>query len=136
MPLFGGHSSSNRFDFRARWIEIAFDREGGDLLPARLHSSPSSIDVAGRRRAPELLFEFAAGDGERILALVIFALGDRPGAMVLLRPERTAGMHEQQLERRPASPRYSKMPALRFVMRPKLNAKKAAADGSYPDGGL
>jgi len=58
-------------------------------------------DVAARRGCAKLFFEFAAGDGERLFALLIFSLRDRPGAFVLPCPERTAGMHEQELELRP-----------------------------------
>ena len=100
-PLFGGHSNSNRLDLSPARIEVAFDGKGGDDLPARLNQLAELDRVTCRRRFAELLFEFAAGDGERILALVIFALRDRPGAQILLRPERPAWMHEQQPELQP-----------------------------------
>jgi len=79
------------------------DGIGRDSLPARLHELAKLDDVAGRRWAPKLLFEFAARDGERILALVIFALGNGPGAIVLPRPERTTRMDQQKTELEPAS---------------------------------
>src|SRR5262249_49775459 len=45
-----------------------------------------------------LLLELTPGDDEGILAFRIFSLRNRPGARVLLGPERTTGMHEQNLE--------------------------------------
>ena len=51
----------------------------------------------GRRRA-ELLLELAQGDGQRLLALLDLALGDRPGALVLGGPERPAHVRDQHLQ--------------------------------------
>src|SRR5262249_34315677 len=81
----------------ARWIEIALQRPGGDNLAAFLG------DVAERHKlafdvGTGLLREFAPGDRERILAFRIFAFGDRPGAEILLGPERPTRMHQQQLD--------------------------------------
>jgi hypothetical protein len=47
----------------------------------------------------ELLGELAARTGQRILAAGELALGDRPGALVLARPQRPAHVTEQHLER-------------------------------------
>src|SRR6476469_9089227 len=84
-----------------RWIEVALNGESRDDLAARLHDLAEIDDVARRCRRTEFLFEFATRDGERLFAFVIFALSDRPGPVVLLRPERSAWMHQQQTELRP-----------------------------------
>jgi len=47
----------------------------------------------------ELLGELAPGAGERLLAVVELALGDRPGAGILARPERPTHVAEEDLER-------------------------------------
>ena len=91
-PLFGGHSISNSFDLRLAGSKSPVDGEGGDQLSAGLRQL-TEIETLGRpvyRARAELLGEFADGDGERVFAVLVFALGDRPGAEVLLGPERTA----------------------------------------------
>src|SRR6185312_8651876 len=80
-----------------RGIEIALDRPSGHVLAARL------LDLAERResavRPPSGLFgELALRGGERRLVVAVFALGNRPNAVILLCPERAARMHEQDFE--------------------------------------
>src|SRR5262249_10933896 len=80
-----------------------FDREDRHHLAARLHQFAERTEVTGE--APSgLLFEFPDGGRQRILARVVLALGDRPGAEILLGPKGPAGMHEQNLEAARAAP--------------------------------
>src|SRR6185295_18500720 len=44
------------------------------------------------------LLRLTSGRGERIFAVADLALRDRPRTVVLLRPERTAGMHQQDFD--------------------------------------
>src|SRR6476620_6420154 len=85
----------------SRWIEVALNGESRDDLAARLHDPDEIDDVARRCRRTEFLFECATRDGERVFAFAIFAFGNRPRTLVLLRPERTTWMHEQKPELRP-----------------------------------
>ena len=78
--------------------EIAANGEGHNQFATRLLDLAEGRELASRRRTAELLLKLPLGDSERILALVVFALRDRPGALILLCPERAAGMHEQQLK--------------------------------------
>src|SRR5262249_19404385 len=78
-------------------IEVAFERPGGDDLAAALHDLAERKELALPGRAGFLL-DLALGHRERVLAGDIFAFRDRPGAEILLRPERPARMHQQQLE--------------------------------------
>jgi hypothetical protein len=59
-----------------------------------------------------LLGELAPGRGERILARLELALGDRPGAGILLGPERAAGMDEEHFRRGAALAIYQQAGAL------------------------
>src|SRR5262245_45047988 len=81
-----------------RGIEIALDGEGRDHLLARLLYRAEIEQRAGRKCAAELLGELALGRRKRIFVFAVFALRDRPGALVLVRPERTARMREQKLD--------------------------------------
>src|SRR5262249_4611931 len=80
-----------------RGIEIAFESPGGDDLAAGLDDLTERKEIA-LRTGPGLLFEFALGHRERVLAFGIFPFRDRPSAQVLLGPERAARMHEQNLD--------------------------------------
>ena len=82
----------------AAGIEIAFEREGFDLLAAFL-ADAAERDERALRLHPEFLLELAAGAGFEILARLDQPLGDRPGAGVALRPDRPAEMAEQDLDR-------------------------------------
>src|SRR5262249_58798009 len=55
------------------------------------------------RTSPGLLFEFALRHRKRVLVFGIFPFRDRPGAQILLGPERAARMHEQDLDLAAAS---------------------------------
>ena len=74
-------------------IEI-FEREAIDLLAAALANAPERDQSAGRHDA-ELLGELASRRRLRILAGVAFTFGYCPGAIVLVAPERAAGMDQQ-----------------------------------------
>src|SRR5262245_1093655 len=79
-------------------VEIALDREGGDLLAALEPHAPELGQLgAGRQRRAQLLVELAQRARARVVALLVLALGDRPGAGVLARPERPARMDQQHL---------------------------------------
>src|SRR5436190_575970 len=83
---------------RAR-VEVALERPRAHELSARL---PDLADVDRRtlrRRSSELLGELAPRRGERVLAGLVFALRQRPGARVPVAPERTAHVREQDLHR-------------------------------------
>ena len=87
-----------RFD-----VEVAFHRPRRHDLAARLHELAERAKLAVRARAGFLL-ELAHRDGERLLALGIFAFRDRPGAQVLLGPERPARMHQQHFDAAAVTP--------------------------------
>src|SRR5215217_5753370 len=79
-------------------VDVARGGVGGDDLAALLaHLAELDELGAGRQRAAELLFELAQRARARIVAVLVLALRDRPRAGVLLGPERSAGMHEQDL---------------------------------------
>src|SRR5262249_36326252 len=80
-----------------RGMEVSFEAPGGDDLAARLNEIAQRKKIA-LRASTGLLRELALGHLERILAFGIFALRDRPRAPIFLGPERTSGMHEQQLD--------------------------------------
>src|SRR5205085_8585833 len=86
----------------ARDVEIPLDRPRAHMLPVRLHDGAEVDRLAARRLAAELLLELARGRAERVLALLIFTLGDRPRMLVPADPEGTAGVHEQDLDLAPA----------------------------------
>ena len=95
-------------------------------LPAFWRTSPSSIELARRRGAAGLLLELAQRARERLLAVLVLALGDRPRAEVLLGPERPARMHEQHLE--PAVTRGGRAGSPRCACRHRL--RMVTGDGS------
>src|SRR5262245_4166581 len=72
------------------------------MLAASLHDF-AEIDESALRHRADLLREFALGDRERVFALPVLALRERPGAVILLRPKWSARMHEQELERAAAA---------------------------------
>ena len=51
-----------------------------------------------RRCEARFFREFALGGVQRIFPLHELTLGNRPGPIVLLRPERPTGMHQKNLE--------------------------------------
>ena len=96
-PLFGGHSISKLLLWIAATSSSPSASEGDDALAARLDGPPQGLQLALQRDA-ELLRELAPGGGFRVLAVAIFAFRDRPGAGVLLGPERPAGVDEEDAE--------------------------------------
>src|SRR6266436_1446065 len=87
------HLECIRLQFRGR--KVSFDGPGNDLLLARLHQHTQIPEVAARLH-PQLLAKLASRRGERVLALFIFSLRDRPCPKVLFSPERTAGVNQEQ----------------------------------------
>src|SRR5262249_35017755 len=77
-------------------VERAFAGEGHHHFAARLAKGTEEGKVALLQR-PRLLLEFPPRCGERFLPGLVEALRDRPRAVILLRPERTSGMDEQDL---------------------------------------
>jgi len=79
------------------WIEFGFRREEMDLLPASLAKGTQAkqrpID-----RQPDLLLHFTQGSSFRCLAFVDRPLGDLPRSIILVAPERPAGVYEQKAE--------------------------------------
>lgn len=87
---------------------MAFACECDDALPSSLPDLPERLEWTNRSAVAELLGKLAPRDLLWSIRGIDFALRNRPGAIVLLAPERTAGMNEQNFE--PASAR---MPALK-----------------------
>src|SRR5262249_48647657 len=79
-------------------VEFAFDRPYRNRLGLRLAELAKRNEIACRR-ASGFLREFALRRGKRVFAGFIEAFGNRPGAFVLLLPERSARMHEQHFDR-------------------------------------
>src|SRR4029079_6168776 len=77
---------------------IPFERPRVDDLAALLLDVAERMEGTGRRHSV-LLLELTLRRGERVFAFFRLPLGDGPGAQVLLRPERAAGMDEEHLER-------------------------------------
>src|SRR5262249_6336766 len=88
-----------------RGVEIAFESPGGDDLAPALNDLTQRKEIA-LRTGPGLLFEFALRRRERVLVFGIFPFRDRPGAQILLGPERAARMHEQDLDLAAASSKH------------------------------
>ncbi len=85
-------------------IEVALDRPRVNELAAGLTNRSECDELAGHRRA-ELLFELPPRCGERIFVGVDLTLRNRPGALVLLRPQRAARVHEQDLDASRCAPK-------------------------------
>jgi len=80
-------------------VEVALDRPYADQLAAWLAELAKVDPVSYRSCLAQLLFEFPVRSLFRILTRLILALRDRPGTVVLVGPERAAGMHDEHLER-------------------------------------
>src|ERR671915_215143 len=78
-------------------VEVALRGPRGDHLAALLLHLAQLEQLAGRQRRAGLLLELPQRAGARVLAVGVLALRDRPGAGVLARPERAAGVNEQDL---------------------------------------
>ena len=97
-PELGGHSIGNVLLCAVGGVEVALDRPRGHDLAALLPDLAERDLAADGRRVAGLLLELAPRHGERLLAGLHLALGDAPGALVLRRPVRAAGMTEQDLD--------------------------------------
>src|SRR5215207_503279 len=90
------HLEAVAADFRN--VELAFGGEGDHALAARLRGLAERLERGFDRHA-QLLLELPPGGGFGVLAFHILPLRNRPGARVLLRPERPAGMDKKHLQR-------------------------------------
>src|ERR1044071_5360074 len=77
-------------------VEVAFDGPGHDRLAAGLPEA-SKRDEFAFRNAARLLLKFAAGGCKRLFSVFVETLGNGPGAVILLGPERAAGGRTQKL---------------------------------------
>src|SRR5688572_29400672 len=77
-------------------IDLALDRPGMHDLPAALLDRRQR-DERAVERLPHLLEELAPGGGEAVFSVVELALGDRPGAEILLGPEGSTWMHQEHV---------------------------------------
>src|SRR6185312_15634306 len=75
-------------------VEVALDGPGGHLLAALLLHAAQIGQLTRRKLGPGLLRELTAGARLGVLAVLVLALGDGPGGLVLVRPERAAGVHQ------------------------------------------
>src|ERR1041384_6485258 len=80
---------------------MALAGECDDALASSLSDLPPRLEWTNRSARAELLGKLAPRDLLWSIRGIDFALRNGPGATVLLVPERTAGMNEQNLE--PAS---------------------------------
>src|ERR1700722_2187717 len=78
-------------------IEIALARPGGDGFGARLLVG-AEIEKRARDRHAGFFKEFALGGGEEVFAFIGKALGNRPRAFILLRPEWAARMDKHHFK--------------------------------------
>src|SRR5439155_7914563 len=78
-------------------VEVALRRPGPDELATALAHLPQLDQRSLGQLGAGLLGELAPGANQRRLVVAVLALGDRPGAEVLARPERPARMDEQHL---------------------------------------
>jgi len=80
---------------------MALAGECDNALPSSLSNLPQRPEWTNRSTRAEFFGKLAPGDLLRSIRGIDFALGNGPSAIILLAPERTAGMNEQNLE--PAS---------------------------------
>jgi hypothetical protein len=80
-----------------RRVKMALSGECYDALPSSLSDLPQDLQWTNRSARAEFFGKLAPRDVLRSIRGIDFALG--PGAIILLAPERTAGMNEQNLER-------------------------------------
>src|SRR5215211_303336 len=79
-------------------VEVALDGPRGNELPVRLAHLAEEHPALLRWLRSELLEELPPRDSLGILALLVLALRDRPRAVVLARPERSAHVRAEHLE--------------------------------------
>src|SRR5207253_4968383 len=87
-----------RVAFDARNIEIAFYCESVHQLSTALTYLAQWLQRTGEAAA-QLLQKFPARDIFRVFAGLDLALRDRPRTVILVAPERAAGVHQQHLQR-------------------------------------
>ncbi len=97
-PDRGGHSISKVLLVVAQRVDVATHRPRVHALASRLTDFAEVETRARRGASAELFGELRFGAGAGVVALVVFAFGDRPCAGVLARPERAPGMDEQHLD--------------------------------------
>src|SRR6266545_1087972 len=85
-------------------IEIAGSRPGAEDLAAPLPDRAQLQQVLVPEPVAGLLLQFAQRGLQRVVALVVLALGDRPGAQVLLGPERATRVDQEHLDVVPTAP--------------------------------
>src|SRR4029453_2400190 len=83
-------------------VDVTFDGPGLHHLAAALLDRSQRNEGAVDRLA-HLFEEFALGGGEAVFIVTELALGNRPGAEILLRPERPAGMDQEHFDVRPGA---------------------------------
>jgi hypothetical protein len=83
---------------------MAFSGECDNALPSSLSDLPQRLDWTNRSDRAELLGKLAPRDLLWSISGIDFALRNGPGATVLLAPEWTAGVNEQDLESASAFP--------------------------------
>lgn len=81
-----------------RRVKMALAGECDDALPSSLSDFPQHLEWANRSAWAEFFGKLASSDVLRSIIGIDFALRNGPGAIILLTPERTAGMNEQNLE--------------------------------------
>jgi hypothetical protein len=84
-----------------RRVKTALAGECDDALASSLSDLPQRLEWTNRSARAELLGKLAPRDLLWSISGIDFALRNGPGAIILLAPQRTAGMNEQNLE--PAS---------------------------------
>ena len=78
-------------------IEVAFKGKGVDYFPSFL-ANFAERDQFTFRTGAEFFFELAAGSEFQRFPFGDFAFWDGPGTEIFLRPEGSAGMHEQDFD--------------------------------------
>ncbi len=99
LPEPRGHSIGEGVAADRVGVEVGLAGEDDDVLAAPLGDLAELDELDARGRRAELLLELAPRDRERVLAFLDLSLRDRPGAVVLARPERPAHVRDQELQR-------------------------------------
>src|SRR6185437_7303885 len=95
-------------------VQIGFHGKSPDDLAAALAHVAQREQVFLSQLDPELLAEFLAGNLFGIFTGNIFAFWNRPGSLVLVAPQRAAGMNEKHFNRSlPSSERNNSSACLR-----------------------
>src|SRR5580704_10161970 len=92
-----GPFDDERVASELRGVEVALDCPCHHALAATLPHLAELQRLPGRRRETRLLLELATRGRVGVLPLLVFALDDRPGAVVLPREERAAHVGDENL---------------------------------------